>query len=217
MLHAPNWIADNPEEAEPWTYADAYALTGYFDGGFAREENANSIIALLEASLLAAENEAATLELTGEAREDYIREHRFDHANAQALVQFTEGGVLDSDGDTPITIGEHFVHHKPVADSLGIPMVMYEGGTHVVMPEAVWQHPLGPDFYEQFNYGLVMAELYEQAYQTWVNFGGKRFNFFVEAYPGGRYGHWGAARYVGDTNPRLTKILELANRDNESL
>ena len=79
ILEAPDWVAEDPaNNAAPHSYFDAYAITGYFDGGLGRGTKPNIVKTWLAESLAQSEAAADALGLTGEARTTYIEAHRYD-------------------------------------------------------------------------------------------------------------------------------------------
>lgn len=95
---------------------------------------------------------------------------------------------------------------KQVADRAGLRLVMYEGGSHVTPDHATLDRNPGLlDFIEKFHYSPQMATLYTRAMTEFAKVG-KEFNVFVEVSRPGKWGLWGAQRYVGDLNPRWNAI-----------
>lgn len=210
-LSAPLWLADNPGEPAPATYVEAYATTGYIDGGLGFEDNAADIVALIGRSAAMAVKVADAQGLSGAAREAWLARHRFDYASAQALQSMLGRDIGLSEPNTGLEgVVEHWIYHRDIADSLGVPFIMYEGGTHVLIPPSLQDDAEAVAFYMHFNYSAEMAELYQAAHDEWVGVRGLRYNYFTECEGPGIYGFWGAARFAGDTNPRLSKIYQLA-------
>jgi hypothetical protein len=130
ILDAPSWVAENPSQnAAPATYFDAYAITGYFDGGLGRGDKPLTVKSWLAESLNRASSTADNMGLSGAARTNYIEEHRFDHATRLAAQELRDGSVTGDTGGSLTDMRGQFAYHKSIADARGLDLVMYEGGT----------------------------------------------------------------------------------------
>lgn len=175
-LDAPNWRADNPRRRAPSAYFDAYAVSGYFDGGIDRPENVAAIRALL------AEGSEA-------------------HARTRLRDQMLRGGWAES-GRTIANLRQTWDYHARIARDRNLRLIMYEGGTHIIPPPEVQADPALAAFYLRFNYSAEMGQIYTAALDEWRAAGGTLFNLFVECARPADYGYWGLQRHLGDENPR---------------
>ncbi|SMO51692.1 hypothetical protein [Paracoccus laeviglucosivorans] len=187
ILEAPNWRAGDPMRRAPYQYFDAYAVSGYFDGGLDRDENVARVRDLL------AQGSAAK-------------------ARTVLCTQMLQGGWPES-GRTVANLRETWDYQATIAKERGLSLIMYEGGTHIVPPAEVRADPALRHFYEQFNYSTEMAQVYAAALTEWRAAGGALFNLFVECARVADFGYWGLQRHVGDENPRWG-VVELWNREN---
>lgn len=179
-LDAPNWRADNPLRRAPSDYFDAYAVSGYFDGGMDRPENVPAVRNLL------ANGSAA-------------------QARTRLRDQLLRGGWPES-GRTVANLRETWDYHARIAHARNLRLIMYEGGTHITPPPEVQEDPALSDFYLRFNYSAEMGQVYAAAMDEWRAAGGELFNQFVECARPAGYGYWGLQRHLGDENPRWAAV-----------
>lgn len=205
-LNAPLWVAEDPENnLPPYSYFDGYAVTGYFDGGLGREKAA-AVHDWLAESLSQAEDAADLLGLTGDARDEYIAEHRFDFAVTQAVEELRDGSTTGQpDGSLQELMGL-FEYHAHVAQEHGLQLVMYEGGTHIVgVGENLFDDDLA-EFFMHLNYTDEMGELYSELLDGWIESGGTLFSAYVDVAPPSQWGSWGAMRHLDDQNARIESL-----------
>lgn len=185
MLDAPLWVADGPDRQAPKTHFDAYAVTGYFDGGIGRPANLSLIRSWRD---------------MGDAR-------AFDLMAEQVADGRHVAG--DEGGTTIATLEEVWAAQHAIAREAGLSLVMYEGGSHIVPDRAaIDADPELFDFIERFHYSDQMGVLYRRAIDGFGAAGGAFFNAFVEVSGPGPAGFWGARRHVGDDNPRWRAIAD---------
>lgn len=106
------------------------------------------------------------------------------------------------DGSLTELLDDLFPHHAAVATRLGLDLVMYEGGTHVVAHGAQAGDEALGEFFTRLNYSPQMAALYDVLLYGWRARGGTLFNAFVDVSAPSQYGSWGALRHLDDDNPR---------------
>ena len=104
-----------------------------------------------------------------------------------------------------------WAYHKGIADGLGMKIIMYEGGTHVVPHPTVDSDPDILAAYLEFNYSTRMADLYQAAFDAYYEVTGDGYNVFVETSGPSKHGYWGGKRFTGDVNPRWSKYVEWNN------
>ncbi|MTH64806.1 hypothetical protein [Paracoccus shanxieyensis] len=187
VLEAPDWRADNPGRAAPHAYFDAYAVSGYFDGGMDRDDNVARVRALL----------------AGPA----------ERARTALRDQILHGGWPES-GRTIASLRAVWDYQAAIARKYRLNLIMYEGGTHIIPPHEVQQDAALSEFYTRFNYSAEMGQIYQAAFREWTAAGGQGFNMFVECAGSSQYGFWGLQRFLGDENPRWA-AAEAWNRDHQ--
>lgn len=184
-LDAPLWVAEGADRKPPKTHFDAYAVTGYFDGGLGRPENIQQIRSWREQG----DAEAFTL------MAEQIMDGR--HIAGEAA------------GTTMEILEEKWKAQKDIARDADLALVMYEGGSHIVVDYAAIENdPELLEFYTRFHYSEQMGQLYHRALTAFEAAGGEFFNVFVEVAGPGPSGFWGARRYVADDNPRWRAIAD---------
>ncbi|WP_235003699.1 hypothetical protein [Jhaorihella thermophila] len=209
ILEAPLWMAE-PDAAgrkPPYAHFDAYAVTGYFGYNLGREDRVDIVRAWLDESRRAAEAVADEEGLSGAARADFVEAHRFDVAFALAAAEARDGLASDDpEGTLSDLLTRIFPYHAQVAERHGLDLVMYEGGTHVVGLGAVVEDKELTEFFIGLNYSAEMGELYRELIAGWYAAGGVLFNVFADVAKPGKWGSWGALRYLSDENPRWAAI-----------
>ena len=149
----------------------------------------------------------------------YFGDELYDESRRTELRKM----ILEGDPKTDLTAAikanslklftdENLPYHAKVAKDLGLKLIMYEGGTHLVAH--------GPDTEDEaltealitYNYSPEMAALYGSALNAWAVHGQGPFNAFVEVSRPSRWGSWGAKRDLADDNPRW-QMLEIWNRE----
>ncbi|KIN70436.1 hypothetical protein Z945_3491 [Sulfitobacter noctilucae] len=209
ILNAPDWVAEDPgNRAAPSSYFDAYAITGYFDGGLGREDKAPTVLEWIADSLSRAQAEAAALGLSGDAAAQYVQDHRYDHATTLAIRELRDGSVTGNPDGSLAELSELFAYHKEQADKADLDLVMYEGGTHIV---GVGQWQANADlaaFFAHLNYTAGMGEIYTELLASWVREGGTLFNAFTAVDRPTPFGSWGHLRHLDDENARMDAVIE---------
>ncbi|MFV0243950.1 MAG: Ig-like domain-containing protein [Qingshengfaniella sp.] len=201
LLTSPHWVAENPaENLAPHEYFDAYAVTGYFGGDLAYEQ-ANDVFTWIDQSRRAAEAEASNLGLQGNARSTYIEEHKFDLAVSRA-VDAIHSSTLDQ------LVSDLWPYHRAVADSYGLDMIMYEGGTHVDPGPYRWNSPELLEFFEHLNYTPELAAVYDSLLEAWQEVGDGPFNAYTDIAKSGVWGGFGHLRHIDDDTARWQKLQD---------
>lgn len=204
ILTAPLWVAESPENAPPYSYFDAYAVTGYFSAGLG-DTKATTVLGWLEDSREKAEENA--LNLADSARADYVESHMYDLAIQLAFEELSSGAITgDHSGSVQGLVDVEFPYHAAVAKKYGLDLVMYEGGTHVVGIGDWVENEALTEFFSVLNYSEEMGVLYGQLLEGWRTAGGGLFSMFVDVAPPSKWGSWGALRFLGDSNPRWDAI-----------
>ncbi len=208
-LEAPLWVAEDPAKNKPpASVVDAYAIAGYFGRVLGTPERAPVVRQWIADSRREAEQAADAQGLTGAARAAWIEAHKFDAAITLAAQELRDGSVTGTAEDTLADlIGRTFPYHADVAMQRGLDLIMYEGGTHVVGIREVVDDDSLTEFFVALNYTPQMGALYADLLDGWRTSGGRLFNVFVDVAVPGKWGSWGALRYLGDQNPRWDAII----------
>lgn len=204
VLGTPLWVAEDPSSNRPAaSYFDAYAITGYFAAGLGDDPKAPIVRKWIAESRAAALAEAQRQGLTGPAQSTYVEEHEYDRAVILAAQELRDGSLTgDRQGTLDDLVGTVFRYHRDVAASLGLDLIMYEGGTHVSAAGAWIDDPELTPFFVHLNYTPQMGALYEILLKGWKDAGGTLFNAFVDVSAPSKWGSWGALRHLTDDNPR---------------
>jgi len=204
ILNAPNWVGENPENNRPPHEAfDAYAVTGYFGHYLGTAEYAPVVLEWLDESRDVARSAGQEAGLSGVELKEHTDLHQFDLAFKYA---FTELGQSET-GDTVADLSRRiFPYHKKVADQYGLKLIMYEGGSHVVGIGNQMNDPDLAEFFVALNYTNEMGALYDDVLTGWADAGGGLFNAYSDVQAPGKWGSWGALRFLGDDNPRWTAL-----------
>ncbi|WP_422032653.1 hypothetical protein [Roseovarius sp.] len=208
ILDAPLWVAEGNEP--PHTFADAYAITGYFGSYLGRDEMRDITLAKIAESSEAAEAEARQQGLTGEALAAHVAAHRFDKATDWAVDALTnslqygdEFDGLDRAADT------FFTYQAEVAREYGLDLIVYEGGTHLVGVGAQVGDDTLTAFFTHFNYTPEIATLYRTLFEKWAEVSDGPFALFNDVGVPVKWGSWGHLRHLGDAeNPRWQVVDE---------
>jgi len=211
ILHAPLWQAEDPANTPPYEHFDAYAVTGYFTSALHADERQPLLDDWLARSL--AEAEAQAQALPPEDRAAHIAAHRFDLALDLAGQELLDGSVSDDPNNSVRhLLDETLTYHARVAAEHGLVMVMYEGGTHVIVqPERHGDSDL-VDFVIALNHSAQMADLYRVLIAGWGALTPAPFNAFVDVSAPTVWGSWGALRHIDDENPRWDALMEATER-----
>lgn len=208
ILHAPLWQAEDRDNTAPYRHFEAYAVTGYFSSDLHVDERQPMLDDWLARSLAQAREQAHAL--PEDERDDHIAAHRFDLALDLAGRELLDGAVS---GD-PINSVRHLLdhtlsYHADVAREHGLAMVMYEGGTHVVVPPTRHDEAELVAFIIALNHSNQMADLYRALIEGWGALTPAPFNAFVDIGLPAVWGSWGALRHIDDDNPRWDALMEV--------
>lgn len=209
QLTAPNWLAGEGKARPPYAVFDAYAVTGYFGFDLGSAEGYAQIEKWRTASRAIAVASAAEKGLTGTQAEAFIT------ANSDALA-FDLAAAALANGSLAELTGELFPFHAKAAQSYGLDLIMYEGGTHVAGHGDLVNNDDATDFYTRFNYSDQMGQLYGDLITAWHEVGGTQFNAFVDVAAPSKWGSWGALRYLSDDTPRWDALMQANTKPNAS-
>lgn len=102
---------------------------------------------------------------------------------------------------------EFWPAHARTAQKHGLDLIMYEGGTHTILPYHGEYDTEAGEIITAFNYSPQMVALYQEAFEDWRDVGGELFNAFVDLGQPSRYGSWGHLRHLDDDNIRWQAVL----------
>ncbi|GAW34715.1 hypothetical protein RA2_01767 [Roseovarius sp. A-2] len=200
MLNAPLALKHGQLSAAPVDHVDGYAVTGYFGFDLGAEEMAATVEGWITASRAVARAKAAE---TGSDPNVYLAAHEFDLAYDLAAEALRQGSL----GELHTEV---FPYHADLAARHDLPLMMYEGGTHVVGHGTTVENETLTAFFTGFNYSPQMGQLYEELLAGWQAAGGTAFNAFVDVATPSKWGSWGALRHLNDDTPRW-RVLMAAN------
>ena len=214
ILEAPNWLTSDGGTAIPATYFDAYAITGYFDGGLGRGTKPTVVHSWLSDSLAQATTEADNQSLVGAARTAYIEAHKYDLAVANAFTEIRTGSITsEMDGTVPNLLSD-FTYHKNVANTNNLGLVMYEGGTHLVgIGNTNVEDTALTDFFIHCNNHYEMGETYLTVMSGWKDAGGQAFVQFNDVGRHSKYGSWGSIQHLDDVTPRMNALITFSEEN----
>ena len=209
ILDPPLLRAEDPAAPAPYTLFDAYAVTGYFSAELHTPDRQPMVQAWLAESRERAEARAEDQGLADQARAEFIAAHRFDHAIEMAARELMAGAVS---GDPAMTVqgllDRQLTHHAAMAAAHDMALVMYEGGTHVVVSPEQHDDEELMAFFTALNYSAPMGDLYRALIEGWNALTDAPFNAFVDVAVANRWGSWGHLRHLDDDNPRWRALMQ---------
>lgn len=209
MLEAPDYVAEDPSHRPPRESFDALAVTGYFSAEFSSEDKQALLQTWLADSLEAAQASADEQGLTGEARDVYLTAHRFDQALDLAGRELLDGSVSGNpENSVRDLIDRTLTHHAAIARSYDLALVMYEGGSHVVVRPEFHEDQELVQFFTLLNYSPQMGDLYRALLTGWRSLTQAPFNAYMDIGMPSVWGSWGALRHLDDQNPRWQALMD---------
>jgi hypothetical protein len=185
ILNTPAWVAEGNQPA--WRSMDAYAITGYFNGGLGMPENTNTVRSWLSEP---------------------------DGGFRKAFEQLRQGNLLEV-GSSVADVIENFRYHGAVAQQHNLQLVTYEGGQHVVGIKGIENDSQLTNFFIALNRRPEMKQLYQQMLEGWKQAGGALFNHFVDVAAPGKWGSWGSLENLNQTtSPKYSALMEFIARHN---
>lgn len=213
MLEAPAYMAEDPAHRPPHEAFDAVAVTGYFTAELHSDDKRAMVMGWLDASRAEAELRATQQGLTGAAREAYLAEHRFNLAMDLAAQELLDGAVSGNPANSiRDLIDRTLTHHAAVARGYGLALVMYEGGTHLVVNPQDHDNSELIAFFETLNYSAQMGDLYRILIRDWATLTDAPFNAYADINRPTIWGSWGHLRHIDDDNPRWRALMEATAR-----
>ena len=200
LMNAPLWVEEDPDKNwPPYVYFKGYAVTGYFGFEMGGEEMAPKVLEWLDQAERIVRNDAAIKSLIGAERDAYLAENRYKAVDAQMEKALLAGSVKELNEVI-------FVEQAKVAESYGLQLLMYEGGTHVAVHGEWSANEQLIEYFKHFNYSQQMANIYTAVLNGWKASGGTLFNAFVDVSIPSQYGSWGALRHLDDDNLRWAAL-----------
>jgi hypothetical protein len=209
MLNPVDYLREDPANRPLYPWFDAYAVTGYFSADLHTEQRVPMVMRWLAESRAHAEAEGRALGLNAVELAAHVQAHRFDHAVELAGRELLDGGTSGSAEWSVQHLLDHaLTHHSRVARAHGMEMVMYEGGTHLVVAPQDHENNELIAFFEVMNYSEPMGEAYRALLQGWQRLTPAPFNQFTDISSSGMWGAWGALRHLDDDTSRWRALME---------
>jgi len=214
MLEAPDYVAEDPAtHRPPHEVFDAIAVTGYVSGEMHSEAKREILQGWLRDSRAAAEAAGRAAGLSGRALDDYVAEHRFDQAITLAGQDLIDGSVSgNAENSVRDLVDRTLAHHAEVAREYGLALVMYEGGTHVVVRPEDHRDDELVAFFEALNYSAAMGDVYRELIRGWQALTTAPFVAYMDMGQPSIWGAWGHLRHLDDSNPRWDALIEATAR-----
>ena len=207
VLEARLWRAEDSDHPRPADLFDAYAIAAYFGRPLGLEENADMVRGWIANSRQSATAQADQQGLIGGARDQFITDHQYDEATAQAwgelLDGISSGNPQESIADV---INRQLPYHAEVARKNGLDLIIYEGGTHIVGVGPMVEDADLTAFFAHLNYTAEMGLLYEELLAAWKTQSTGVFSVFNDVTTPSKWGSWGALRHLSDSSPRWDAI-----------
>lgn len=181
-LDAPRYVAMDPANEAPSTAFTDYAVHSQIDGGMAYGDAYTTV-------------EEWRTTLTETEVFDRIR----DQSLTAAWFAIPGGRYVDN---MIVTWG----YHKGVADSYGLSMICYDGGSHLHAGGAALGNSAHTSMLSRYHYSSQFAEVAQAMLDGYHGAGGDLFSWSVHSRPPEPTINVGLRRYEGDTNPVLTVV-----------
>ena len=185
-LDAPRYVAMDPGNEAPSTAFTDYAVHSQIDGGMAYGEAYTTV-----------EEWRTTL------TETEVFDRMRDQSLTAAHFSIPGGRYVDN---MIVTWG----YHKGVADSYGLSMICYDGGSHLHAGGAALGNSAHTSMLSRYHYSSQFAEVAQAMLDGYHGAGGDLFSWSVHSRPPEPTINVGLRRYEGDTNPVLA-IVETWN------
>lgn len=213
MLNAPDYMAEDSANRPPHEFFDVLAVTGYFSGEMHTEEKSPLIHEWIDASHAAAEEAGRGQGLSGADLDAYVQAHRFDQAIEVAAQDLIDGSVSGKpDNSVRDLIDRTLTYHAGVAEQFGLGLVMYEGGTHVVLSPSEHGDEEMAAFFEALNYSDAMGRVYEVLLEGWQSLTPAPFVAYMDVGRPSIWGGWGHLRHLDDDTARWRALMAASER-----
>ncbi|MEZ5750585.1 MAG: hypothetical protein R3D60_01015 [Paracoccaceae bacterium] len=213
MLEAPDFMRESPDHVKPAEFFDAIAVTGYFTGNLHDSEKWPMIAEWLAQSRALAESDADAQGLTGRQRTEFIEQRRFDLALDFAGAELYNGAISGNpENSVTDMVDRVFAYYASVAERYDLALVMYEGGTHLVVHPEDHDNQDLIDFFIALNYSPQMGDLYRFLIEGWNSLTPAPFNAYTDVVTPSIWGSWGHLRHLDDSNPRWDAMMQVTQR-----
>ncbi|MCB1388600.1 MAG: hypothetical protein KDK12_05565 [Rhodobacteraceae bacterium] len=214
MLEAPDFVAEDPARNQPpHLFFDVIAVTGYFSGEMHSEAKSEIVHQWLRDSRDAAEAAGRAQGLGARALAAHVEEHRFDRAIEWAAQDLIDGSVSGNpENSVRDLLDRTLSHHVEVARQYDLALVMYEGGTHVVVHPEDHQDAELVAFFEALNYSEAMGRVYGELVRGWQALTPSPFVAYMDIGKPSIWGAWGHLRHLDDSTPRWDALMQATAR-----
>jgi hypothetical protein len=200
ILEAPFAVCEG--KRPPKQSFDAYAVTGYFEGGLYADGNISFI-----------DNVPQVREFARQGAQGIAK--AFRQMDKGDLFPTQEGFLsLEDPSDDGVTTGLRglFAYHAEVARENGLKLVAYEGGPHLFSSFQTTRDLT--DFFAKLNRDKRMGELVTKMLDMFKDAGGTRFAYFADVEPYTEFGFWGALESVYQKRSAKFDAITEWSRDN---
>ncbi len=184
-LECPKWVEKGNEPCYKHGI-DSIAMTGYFSGCLAADENVDTIRGWFSDA---------------------------DKGLQKAAEQVLDGRHIKCT-DTAKGNAETFAFFKAEADKRGLAITAYEGGQHITGNGHAIQDDAGfIALHTGVNNHPMMKDVYMTNLNGWKDAGGTLFMHFVDIGNPGKYGSWGALEYLTqEASPKWEALSEFTQQ-----
>lgn len=129
----------------------------------------------------------------------------------RAFTEIFQGGELEGGpvGGALIEARRKTLISKAYADRLGLELISYEGGQHLVATQSARQNPAVIKLLSDINRDPRMKEAYLRYLDYWSEAGGGLFNQWTSVGSYSVWGNWGAKEYRDQTNaPKHDALMQ---------
>lgn len=200
ILEAPLAVCEG--KPPPKRSFDAYAVTGYFEGGLYADGNISFIDNVKEVRKFARQGEKGIAKA-------------FRQMDKGDVFPTEEGFIsLEDPSDDNVTTGLRglFAYHANVAAENGLKLVAYEGGPHLFSSFETTRDLTG--FFAKLNRDRRMGKLVTKMLDLFKDAGGSRFTYFADVEPYTEFGFWGALESVYQKRSAKFDAITAWSREN---
>ena len=195
ILYAPDWVSeDKSNNKPPYQYFDAYAVTGYFDGGLSGEEKKKGIV-------------KSWIRKSKKMFRSGRTKSPFEKAIEWSIDEIKNGAVSGVKIGSIEEIADQTRYHAKIARQHDLKLIMYEGGTHVVGKGPEIDDVELTQFFLMLNSSSELANLYNELFTAWHDNGGTMFNAYLDIGTHSKWGSWGALQHLGDSSFRWSTLM----------
>lgn len=213
MLNPVDYLAEDRSHQPLYPNFDVYAVTGYFSADLHTEARNPMVMGWLAESRARAEADGRAQGLNAAALAAHIEAHRFDHAIELAGRELLDGGTSGAaEWSVSHLLDFALTHHARVAREHGMELVMYEGGTHLLVEPRDHDNSELVELFDRINFSEPMGEAYRALVEGWNRLTPAPFNQYTDISVSGIWGAWGALRHLDDDTTRWRALMEATAR-----